>query len=531
MKNWIAIILGIGLAVLFALPGCSLIGFGIGAAADNRNSQRIDAWKVVDIGKNKPIKVYRKNAEPVTGRFAGSVKMNPLTDTAFSGILVRTYTGMEELPLADVSYVEIRTNRGKTLGFIGGLTIDALAIAMATQVGEWHLFEYQQRTSASSCPLIASYDGAQYRLDAEIFGGAIFKAAERPDWDNLDFLRETDGVYRLKMSNAFDETQEVDFIHLMVVDHPANSRVYPSYEGQLYTLSDPQTPRSVRDFAGADFKSQVRRNDDQFWLSNPFGRDPQNPADLRDGLILEFERSATASSAALLLNVQNTLWASDLQKKLLALPGRQLPQWYETLNNSPEARAELVRAMLREGMLRVYVWDDMQSTWRPGGHVWEVGSTVAKDVVLQLDLIGLHSNTLKVKLECPPGIWIVNSAQLDCSYSTIPTLAQTLTPLKATDQNGRDLLPLLEKADNRYYEMPTTQDEAILEFATPALRPGMQRSFILNGGGYYTIHVPTDTEPQMERLHYLLTEPGAFTRYALESLNQETNAVNKNVLQ
>ncbi|MBK6933423.1 MAG: hypothetical protein IPH12_22155 [Saprospirales bacterium] len=472
--------------------------------------------------------MYCKDRAAVRGKYVGNVKINPETDTAFTAILVKPNGGnVQELPLTAIDRVVTRTNKGRTVGFIAGLAVDAI-VAVAVMNSFDNLFDLNSdnpgNPNASSCPLIYSHDGTDYRLDAEIFGGAIFRAAERPDWENLDQLRVSeDGLYRLKITNEFDETQQVDFVRLLVIDHPAGVRVYPSFQGEMFTLSDPLSPRKANDFAGQDLRSMLRHNDGDFWLSNPFGRDPGNPAGLRDGIILEFDRSVGTGSAALLLHVQNTLWASGVQKKMLMLPGRELPQWYQTLNESVDAREALIRAMIREGMLRVYIWEDTQ--WKPAGHIWEVGSMRAKDVVIELDLLNTHSNTLRIKLECPPGMWIVNSVKLDYSYYNYPTILQELLVRKATDQTGRDIsLPLL-KADDLYYEMPTTRDVAYLEFIAPPVKQGMERSFIVKGGGYYTIHVPTEGEPQTELLQRLLYEPGAFTRFALESLYQETGPV------
>ena len=512
--------------------GCSFIGFAAGSALDNKKTKTVGAWELMQLPKDTRVTVYCSKREPVEGRFIGGSKANPATDPEFNTILIRkSGKRIASIPVADVDRVLVHgKHSAKRTGFLVGLGLDLATIAILATADMYSSWDFGSGASGtSSCPLIYSYDGSSYQPDAEIFAGAIFKAAEKPDWDNLNFLKESEGRYRLKMANVFDETQQVDFVHLLVIDHPAGTQVVASQAGQLFTLSDLQTPRSAQDFAGADVKASVRKTDGAFWLSNPFGRNLQDPSELRDGIVLEFERSATASSAALLLNVQNTLWASDIQKKLLALPGAELPEWYKTLNSSVDARMELMRMMVREGLLRVYVWDDAQSLWRPAGHVWEIGTALAKDVVVDLDLIGLHSNTLKVKLECPPGAWIVNSAQLDFSYSTVPQMDQTLMPQKAVDQNGRDLLPLLQKADNRYYEMPATLDEAWLEFSAPPLKSGMERSFIVKSGGYYTIHMPADTPPQMERLRTLLKEPGAFTRFALESLYRETGEATKNL--
>jgi hypothetical protein len=70
--------------------------------------------------------------------------------------------------------------------------------------------------------------------------------------------------------------------------------------------------------------------------------------------------------------------------------------------------------------------------------------------------------------------------------------------------------------------MPTTRDVVDMEFVVPARKAGMERSYMLTSGGFYTIHMPAEGEPQPELMQQMMRESGAFTRFALESLYLET---------
>lgn len=521
MSKHIKVLLAIGVLLAVGSWGCSLVGWGIGAAIDAGNTKKIGAWEAVEIKKGAKVVVHRKDNQVQKGRF---VRFAPAPDTPKTVIVVSGRSRETTIPLEEVDHVVVKTNKGKQIGFFVGFAVDAaLFTAMAMTTSPKPKPTTPPDATMTSCPILYSYDGLNQRADAELYAGAIFQAAERPDWDNLDFLKEDEnGVCRVKMANEFDETQYVDFISLLAVDHPKGSRVLPSYSGKLFTVNNLQNARVARDFSGVDVRSRIRSTDDTYWLSNPFNRDLQNPDDLRDGLVLEFDRSVGTSAAVLVLNVQNTAWSSDVQRKMLELPGRDLPQWYDLLNQSERAREDLRHAMIREGMLKVSVWNDSESNWRYVGHVWEVGSALPKDIVVELDLLNTHTNRLQVKLECPPGIWMVNSVQVDYAYHNIPNHAQEITPRKAVDQNGRDVLAALNRADNQYHVMPTRQDAVDLEFVVPARKSGMARSYMAKGGGYYTIHMPAVGEPQPEVMQRMLREPGAFTRFALEALYLET---------
>ena len=523
MRKYLIVFLILGASIMFVVYSCSMVGLGIGAAIDARKTRSIAGWEVFELPKDAIITVYNKNGSPpVRGKFKGGAMANPSLDTAVNVVLVEVPgKQIRDIPVSDINYIAVKqnTNTAKIIGFVAGLAADVTILIAANEIGSRKPNLTAPPDTGSSCPYFYSYDGSAYRLDAELFAGSFFKSAERPDWDNLDYLKPANGVYRLKMVNELEEKQFVDHLQLLAIDHPAGSRVYPAFSGQLFTLNEPRAPRTVRDYAGTDVRDRILANDTEFWLSNPFGRDPQQPEDLRDGIALEFDRPAGTTSAALLLRVQNTAWNSSLLRNFLTLPGDQLDQWYAALEQSAEASNAVNRAMIRETALRIHLWDGVQ--WRPAGHIWEVGTAIAKDVVTEIDLTGIPGNILKIKLETTPGMWMVNSVQADFSYYTIPTNARPLPVQKATDQNGRDVKPLLQKADNRYYEMNQTGDAVELEFIALPPVSGKERSFILQGSGYYTVVMEPKGTPRLAEAQELIEKPGAFARFAISNLNRE----------
>jgi len=71
-----------------------------------------------------------------------------------------------------------------------------------------------------SCPLVYSWDGSGWRLDSGTFGGAITRGLQRTDVDGLDHLTPADGLLKLRVTNELDETDHLDALELLVVDHP-----------------------------------------------------------------------------------------------------------------------------------------------------------------------------------------------------------------------------------------------------------------------------------------------------------------------
>lgn len=429
------------------------------------------------------------------------------------------------LPLGEIQQIHhySTAHNGALTGFILGAAIDA-AIIIAAANDQTGPSRAEGENDLSSCPFVYSFDGEKYVLDSESFGGAIFHAAQRTDLDNLDHLQEVQGRYRLKLTNELQETQFVDEMRLLVLDHPQSTQVVPSFAGKLHTFAAPQPPQQATTLRGAEVRGLIAAKDERVWVSNPFGRDPEDKSQARDGLLVEFARPVGAQAAKLLCNLQNTLWASYLQGQLLALQGRELAQWYAQLNDSPAARAALLQAMVREGMLRVHVWNGL--AWQEAGFFWEVGPSVPKDQALWLDLSHVPEEVVRIKLESTAGFWMINNIAIDYSPDA-EVIVTALLPERARDHRGRDQRAALAHNDGQYYAMPTTQDWAELTFAAPPLRTGYARSVVLQSSGYYEIHVRAAGEPQHELVQQLMTEPGAYGQYTLRVLQQYQTALNQ----
>jgi hypothetical protein len=426
-------------------------------------------------------------------------------------------------PLDQVLQVGVpRSGHATMIGGLVGAAVDVAILVAAVGSGSSGSSSYVSPSDegkyGGSCPLVASFDGSGWVLDSETFGGAIFPAAQRTDWDNLDHLAETDGAYRLRVSNGLPETQHVDELRLLVVDHSKGSRVVADFHGGLHRLDGPRPPLDARDLDGNDATALVAAADDRPWLSNPFGRDPDDPRHLRDGLVLEFPGAAGLARADLLVRVRNTPFGDWLQKRLVELPGTALDRWYEELDRSAEARGRLQKAMIREGMIRVEVL--ARDGWRDSGFVWEVGPLVWKDVVVPLDLSGVDGERVRVRLSATAGLWLVDQAALEPGSVRVEADAELL-PESARDETGTDVLPLLLKADGRRYVMPDRQNRADLRFPAPPRRAGWDRSVLLKSTGYYLIHVTPRGEPRFELMERLVNEPGAYGRFALGLLRDE----------
>ncbi len=526
--------------------GCTLIGLGIGSIADSNSSITptvvIPGWGVLEeLKPGTQAEFTRKDGQSIMGRYVKPVNIETNNGDTIQAIAINVLNSyrQEVIKVEDIKQVTIQGKKNRSGMLIGAGVGAVVDIAFIVALSNMDL-STSSSTSGSgntgssgaggspsdedqefSCPFIYSFDGGEYRLDGEIFGGAIFEAARRTDIDNLDYMAEVNGEYRLRITNELDETQYVDELKLMVIDHPMQTSVYPSFDGEMHLIIQPQAPTSAKDKKGHNILSVLKSKDEAEWVSNPFGRNPEKLEDAIDMVDLTFDKPADASSAKLLFNVRNTLWASMMQKEMLALQGDKLEAWYEELNTSEEARKALMQLMIREGMLTIKVWDGKY--WYPAGFIWEVGPSISKDIIASIDIRNVQTKDLNIRVECPVGFWIVNSVQIDY-LSSVPTQVLEMEAKTAIGHNGEDLLNQLINADRSYYSMPTTEYWADVTFKAPPKQAGLKRTFMLKSNGYYTIHMNPVGDRQDGVLGNIKSTKGAYGQYTLRKLNQNVEA-------
>jgi hypothetical protein len=411
----------------------------------------------------------------------------------------------------------------------GALTLASfVAAAAATQGafkgGEGTLtadFYHPTGGGGGSCPFVYSNDGRGWVFEAEPFAGAVFRGMQRTTVDRLDHSGLTKGIARLKITCELDETEHIEQLRFQVVDHAVGTIIIPAEDGRLCVLGAVESPIWAMDSDGLDAMDFITESDEQEWSASLAGRDPDQPDQVRAGLTIAFQRPPDATEAVLVLDLKNTPWATRMLREVLELNGRELESWYTTLNTSPLVRSAFLNALNREAMLQVAIRED--DSWRPCGRVGAVGHGVNKLTAVVVDLAGSTGDTVTIRLDSGAGFWAIDRIGIGF-FPTDPVAVTTLEPTMARDQDGHDLRDALRSVDGVYYEMPTTQDWAELEFTVPPAGISCQRSFVLETTGYYKMHIHPEGEPRQDLLARFMVEPGAFAAYSMERYREVVSA-------
>lgn len=424
------------------------------------------------------------------------------------------------IPLESVLHVELpHLDAGKSIGLVLGIGVTIAVVAILLDSGHESTpvtFGGGGGDEMMSCPLVWSWDGLAWKLDSGTYAGAIMPALARTGVDELEHARAEGGIVRLRLTGLSGETEHVDALSLLVVDHDPGVAAVPDGAGGLHSVGESRAPTRARDFAGRDALPRVAKADGWCWESVPVDRDPAIESDLHDGLELDFARPPGARNAALVVDATNTPWAAHLMREVVAMHGSGTQAWYDAVG-ADSARAARIRAVFaREAFLRVSIW--CRDGWQPQGMIWESGPEVLKQQAVHLDLSGAEGDAVRVRLDSAPNLWLVDRVAIDYTPERELT-AKEVRPGQARDLAGRDIRRLLAAEDRVEYVM-TPADTAEVTFQVPPIPAGQTRTYLARTTGWYRIRTPESGEPQTAITDRLETEPGAVARFAVTRMNR-----------
>ena len=402
-------------------------------------------------------------------------------------------------PFSQLNYIVVsRPAPGRTIALVPVVIVGVLAAALA----------------ASSCPFVYSWDGERWVLDAEPFGGAVSKGLERDDVGALEHLRAVDGEYRLLVTNEMRETQHTNQLELLVVDHAPGAQVAADDSGRVHALTDLRAPLRATVGGEEDVTSALAAVDGKAWA-------PEPALDARGGvrreLVLELPRPAGARELQLLVRAATTPWGAMTLRTMLEMRGPYVDAWYRAVDTDPTA-AQLLHAWnLREELFVLKVEVEEPDGWRTRAVVAGGGPAISENRVVSLDVGAVQGDRVRVRLRPPAGFWSIDAVQVAHGRDA-SVRVDTVASKSAVDGAGNDVGPLLARADDRYHDMPTLEDEAELRFAAPSARPGTARTVLLHSRGYYRLHMPTGGVADLATLQRITDVPDEAARWAIANV-------------
>lgn len=419
--------------------------------------------------------------------------------------------GFKEIPLEQVKMVHIKM-MDPAMSCLAAIGVTTAAIGLGILI---------VLATKECCPFVYCYNGEQYIFDGEPYGGAICEAFYRTDLSHLEHLRPVDGEYRIQLVNEVEETQHTDEFKLWIVDHPPEVNVIQDAQNNLYSVGALQKPISTVGSGDEDVYIWISESDMLWWESDLRNKRPEDDSDLRDTLYLSFFRPLDSDRAKLVVHGCNTLWASQMLMRMVALFGSYVERFYEKM----EDPSVLTQRGDWEKWTEIYalnvdVW--AHECWESRGKIIGGGPFMAEQRVVPLNLEGVTGDTLRIRIAPPTGFWQFNSFAVDYS-EPVAFEMEEISAMSVIGHDGDDLCAVLESSDRDYYVMPEVGQRAYLTFPVPELKPGRDRTIFAKVSGYYEMHLNASGMPQMAKINRILTESDYVVRFALEEYQKWLN--------
>ncbi len=413
--------------------------------------------------------------------------------------------GKYTLALDKVQKIEViekdqkRTTSSYVIGAIG-ITVGALTVATIIILA-----------TKSSCPFVSAYTNNEFVLQGEIYGGAIYPQMARHDYIPLQMSPLADGTVQLKISNELKERQYTDMAELMVITHGINTKVFADETGKLYSISNPQPPVSAMLGNNKDVLSSISHAGDNEILY----LDDSTQTDARNEVMMQFKKTAAVSKGKLVLSLKNSYWLDMLYGELAKGFGTYYTKYMEKQHSKP--LSELLK-WTKEQQMPLEVAVKTSTGWKIQTDITTIGPLANRTVIVPVNLPAGEEITA-IKLSAGFMFWEIDYAALDFSDDQSFTIQQ-VTPEKATDELGQNVLPQLQKEDAVYLEQPAIGNAATLVYKIlPNQDNTKTQSYILHAKGYYEHIRDFKNKPDVAFLKQF-TKPNAFPLYGMKLYNK-----------
>jgi hypothetical protein len=393
--------------------------------------------------------------------------------------------GRAEIPFDSIALLEAYGSRQK--GSFGLALLSVWSVGTGIITGTCLA---DPKSCFGSCPTfyVAGDTGI---VQAEGFSGSPLRLLEEQDVDHLFRLDPPAGPFVITMRNEALETHAVRQVRLLLVDRPADGRVFQTSDGTFRPATQISAPLQCAS-ADGDCREGVRMLDESEWSS----RTDSTDLGAREQIELTFAASdlgidrTRPATIGVVLGGRNTLVSTFLFYQALAFAGSRAGEMLAAIERGTKDDLPPVFGVLRE-MATIHVQVSRgEGPWQSAGAYREAGP-IATDVRVLPVTLSPGAGPIRVRLDLARGFWRLNQVALArLGDAVTPAI---LEPMSVDHVNtstinagsGAAINPLTVLNDAEHHLVTYPGDEYALRFALPARTNSAARELFLESTGYY----------------------------------------------
>ena len=332
-----------------------------------------------------------------------------------------------------------------------------------------------------SCPTIYTPLGNKWALETECFSSSVSKLLENSDLDKLIALPDSNGRFRLRITNEALETHYINQFALIAARHPLGTAMYPTDLGGYIAVRDLLPPLRASNAHGDNILHSIIAKDSDWYRSG--GEMVTNfPKTFQsDWIDFEVPTPQPQKKVTLVFRQRNTLLSTILFYDIvLGSQGIDALEWTKRMNadTSYAAKFGTVYKMFSGLTLQVKrkgVWCDQAFFGDSGPLTWkEIATTVTSNA---------GDTTLKCRLKFFPDNVVVDQI----AYSLEVEREQFITGKVVLDSavEHPEVGGYLSQADSLYLET-NPGDNYTLYYHLPQITPTEETTLFIRSQGYYT---------------------------------------------
>jgi hypothetical protein len=299
------------------------------------------------------------------------------------------------------------------------------------------------------------------------------------------------------------------------VEHEKGFEIMPDLNGEIHTIKEWISPN----YCSQDCLSLVSRPDGFAWFSDLSSKDSENLDDLREELILKFDKPEGVVEPKLFLRVKETGGIMNSWIAFKEVIGtNNFRFFFDTISSIPLLNNIFIDWRGQVVELIVSVWDGDEwvkaDSFGVGGAKWN-------EVLIPLGEV--NTDELRVKLESSVYTYYIDEVKVD--YSLDEEVVINELELISAEKDGEPVSEILSKDDNSYLSLDYGE-KAGIEFKDIDCPSDKTCTYVVSVKGYYEYSNPREVNKAfslgvLNKVLYFLANPIEAIKYFVKIYKQE----------